>query len=144
MKAFQAIDVDRDGVITAYEIFRFMKEILNIRISFSEAELLVREYDGNQDGRLSSQEFYNFALPATSLTLRDVALNRGSLQSYSYKYAPLLTSTLSQVGDLILRELKFLRTRAELKRDLMNHYDFFKSKYFEQISRNKVFITVDD
>jgi hypothetical protein len=26
----------------------------------------------------------------------------------------------------------------------MNHYDFLKSKYFNQISKDKVFITVDD
>ena len=144
MKTFQAIDVDRDGCITAYEIYRFMREVLCIRISLSEAELLIREFDGNLDGRLSSQEFFQFCLPATSLSLRDIALNRGNVQSYSYKFAPLLTSTLSQVGDLIQKELRFLRVRGELKRELMNHYDFLKSKYFNQISRDKVFITVDD
>jgi Ca2+-binding EF-hand superfamily protein len=121
-----------------------MKEVLYIRISLSEAELLVREFDGNLDGRLSSQEFYQFCLPATSLSLRDIALNRGNAQSYSYKFAPLLTSTLNQMGDLIQRELRFLRTRAELKRELMNHYDFLKSRFFNLISRDKVFITVDD
>jgi hypothetical protein len=121
-----------------------MKEVLYIRISISEAELLIREFDGNLDGRLSSQEFYQFCLPATSLSLRDIALNRGSAQSYSYKFAPLLTSTLNSLGDLIQRELRFLRTRAELKRELMNHYDFLKSRYFNLISRDKVFITVDD
>ncbi len=78
-----------------------MKEVLYIRISLTEAELLVREFDGNVDGRLSTQEFYQFCLPATSLSLRDIALNRGNLQSYSYKFAPLLTSTLNQLGDLI-------------------------------------------
>ena len=121
-----------------------MREALCIRISLSEAELLIREFDGNLDGRLSSQEFFQFCLPATSLSLRDIALNRGNVQSYSYKFAPLLTSTLSQVGDLIQKELRFLRVRGELKRELMNHYDFLKSKYFNQISRDKVFITVDD
>jgi hypothetical protein len=35
-----------------------MKEVLYIRISLSEAELLIKEFDGNLDGRLSSQEFY--------------------------------------------------------------------------------------
>ena len=121
-----------------------MREVLYIRISLSEAELLVREFDGNLDGRLSSQEFYQFCLPATSLSLRDIALNRGNLQSYSYKFASLLPSTQSQLGDLIQKELRFLRVRGELKRELMNHYDFLKSKYFNQISRDKVFITVDD
>lgn len=56
----------------------------------------------------------------------------------------MLSSTLKQVGDLIQKELRFLRTRAELKRELMGHPDFLKSKYFNVISRDKVFITVDD
>ena len=55
-----------------------------------------------------------------------------------------MTSTLNQLGDLIQRELRFLRTRGEIKRELINHYDFVKSRYFNMISRDKVFITVDD
>ena len=89
MKTFQAIDVDRDGCITAYEIYRFMREVLCIRISLSEAELLIREFDGNLDGRLSLQEFYQCVLPATSRNLREIALNRANISSYSYKYRPL-------------------------------------------------------
>jgi Ca2+-binding EF-hand superfamily protein len=50
--------VDRDGCITAYEIYRFMKETLYMSISLTEAELLIKEYDGNFDRRLSSQEFF--------------------------------------------------------------------------------------
>jgi hypothetical protein len=121
-----------------------MREVIYLRISLSEAELLIKEFDGNLDGKLSSQEFYQFCLPATSLSLRDISLNRGNVQSYSYKFAPLLTSTLNQLGDLIQRELRFLRTRGEIKRELINHYDFVKSRYFNMISRDKVFITVDD
>jgi hypothetical protein len=48
------------------------------------------------------------------------------------------------LGDLIQKELRFLRTRGEIKRELMNQYDFLKSRYFNLISRDKVFITVDD
>jgi Ca2+-binding EF-hand superfamily protein len=47
-----------------------MKEVLYTRISLSEAELLVREYDANLDGRLNFQELTQFALPATNGTLR--------------------------------------------------------------------------
>lgn len=121
-----------------------MRDTLYISISLTEAELLIKEYDGNLDGRLSTLEFYQFALPATSSYIRETAYNRGNNQSYSYKYAPLLPSTLRQLGDLIQKELRFLRTRAELKRELMNHYDFLKSRYFNLISRDKSYITVDD
>ena len=55
-----------------------MKEVLYVRISLSEAELLIKEYDGNLDGRLGPSEFYQFVLPATALSLRELALSRGN------------------------------------------------------------------
>jgi Ca2+-binding EF-hand superfamily protein len=48
-KAFQEIDLDRDGFVTSYELFRFMKEVLSVRLSLSEAEALIKEFDGNTD-----------------------------------------------------------------------------------------------
>jgi hypothetical protein len=93
-KAFQAIDHDRNGSITAYEVYRFMKETLYQRISLSDAENLIKEFDSDQDGRINEQDFFNFLLPASSLSLRDIALKRGNCQSYSYKFLPLQPSTL--------------------------------------------------
>ena len=71
-----------------------MKEKLYQAISLSEAENLVKEFDSDFDSRLSEQDFFNFILPASSLSLRDIALKRGNCLSYSYKYVPLLNSTL--------------------------------------------------
>ena len=71
-----------------------MKETLYISISLSEAETLIKEFDSDSDGRLSESEFFSFALPATSLSLRDIALKRSNVQSYHYRYLPLQPSTL--------------------------------------------------
>lgn len=143
-KAFRELDQDRDGSVTALEIYRYMKEVLYIRISISEAEMLIREFDGNLDGRLSIEEFYQFVLPATSRHLRDIALNRANISSYSYKYRPLPAQILSQLGDLIDKEIRFLRQRGEIKRQLLSHENFLKSSYFRLVARNKDFITIDD
>ena len=56
LKAFTIIDIDQDGYIDAQEICKFLK--LNyLRISPIEADLLIHEYDGNQDANLDFQEF---------------------------------------------------------------------------------------
>ena len=71
-----------------------MKETLYITISLSEADALIKEFDSDADGRLTESEFFNFLLPATSLSLRDIALKRSNVQSYSYRYIPLHYTTL--------------------------------------------------
>lgn len=102
-KAFQALDQDRDGYVTSYEIYRFMRDTLNISVPLREAEAVIREFDGNLDSKLSFNEFAQLSLPATSYSLRDIALKRpnAALMSYSYKYTPLHYSTLRDVGELL-------------------------------------------
>ena len=123
-----------------------MKDVLSLRVSLTETESVIREFDGNLDIRLNFQEFQQFVLPATSRSLRDIALNRASLSatSQSYRYRQLPFATLRQVGDLIEREIRFQRTRNDLRRQLMLNDDFVKSRYFSLISRGRELITVDD
>jgi Ca2+-binding EF-hand superfamily protein len=132
--------------VTSYEIYRFMRDTLNIAVPLSEAESVIREFDGNLDNRLSFSEFAQLALPATSYSLRDIALKRpnAAILSYSYKYTPLHYTTLRQVGELLEQEMRFLRTRSELRRELIRHDDFVKSRYFDLLSLGKAYITVDD
>lgn len=113
-------------------------------ISLTEAEQLIREFDSDLDGRLTEAEFFSFILPATSLSLRDIALKRNNVQSYSYRYLPLHHSTHQQIGSLIMKELRYLASRDSLRKDVINHYDYLRSRYFNLLSRGKEFITVDD
>ena len=52
-KAFRVLDSDRDGFITSYEIYRFMNDTLRVRVSISEVDALIREFDGNLDRKLN-------------------------------------------------------------------------------------------
>jgi Ca2+-binding EF-hand superfamily protein len=123
-----------------------MRDTLNISVPLSEAEAVVREFDGNLDGRLNYAEFTQFALPATSFSLRDIALKRpnAALLNYSYKYKPLPYYTLRQLAELFEQEMRFLRSRGDTRRQLIRHDDFVKSRYFNLLSLGKDYITVDD
>ena len=37
-----------------------------------------------------------------------------------------------------------MNARNELRRDVINHYDYLRSRYFNLMSRGREFITVDD
>ena len=145
-KVFRALDSDRDGFISYYDIYQYMREVLLVQVSLSEAEALIKEYDGDLDKRLGYREFLNFVLPATSASLRDIALKRAdnSLFSTSYKYAPLSFSVKRQVAELIDKELRFGRSRGDLVRDLNRDLGFTTHRSFDFISRGRSFITVDD
>lgn len=56
-KAFREIDTDHNGQITAYEIYRFMRDVISSRVTLAETELLIKEFDGDLDGKLSFHEF---------------------------------------------------------------------------------------
>ena len=65
VKAFQALDTNNDGVITADEIVTFMRNNY-LRISEEDASLIVKEYDANFDDNLDFEEFTRLALPSTN------------------------------------------------------------------------------
>ncbi len=77
VKAFQAVDTDQDGIITASEIVAFMKQNY-YRISEEEASLIVAEYDANNDDNLDFEEFTRLTLPSTNLALKEIAINRSN------------------------------------------------------------------
>jgi hypothetical protein len=56
-----------------------MRDVLYLSVPLSEAESVIREFDGNLDARLSFNEFANLVLPATSYSLRDIALKRSTV-----------------------------------------------------------------
>lgn len=77
VQAFQALDTDNDGVITADEIVTFMKNKY-LRISEEDASLIIKEYDANFDDNLDFEEFTRLSLPSTSQALKELAINRSS------------------------------------------------------------------
>lgn len=104
VKAFQALDTDQDGVITASEIVVFMKQNY-YRISEEEASLIVSEYDANNDDNLDFEEFTRLTLPSTNLALKEIAINRSN-DAYR-KNEPLSQKLISEMKDLLESELRF-------------------------------------
>lgn len=115
-KAFQALDQDRDGYVSYYNVFTYVRSVLYTSVSLSEAEAFIKEYDADLDRRLGYREFLNFVLPSTSASLRDIALKRAenSLYSVTYKYSPLSHEVKRAVAELVERELRLVRARKEL------------------------------
>ena len=51
LKAFTTLDLDQDGHLSPLDLQSFLKNSY-LRVSLSEAELIVKEYDGDLDGKL--------------------------------------------------------------------------------------------
>ena len=113
---FRAIDRVSIGNISYLDIREFLERN---RIPANTAELasLIKQYDSDQDGRLTLNEFHQLALPSTSVVLRDLALNRGP-------YARLTLDAELQLARLIEKELNFQRTLELGRSDLALRPDF--------------------
>jgi Ca2+-binding EF-hand superfamily protein len=64
-KAFNCIDTEKKGLIEREDLMNYMKKNYN-RISSSEAESVIKEFDSNFDGTLNFEEFCQMILPSTN------------------------------------------------------------------------------
>lgn len=69
-------------MIDAKDLVQFMKQKY-VRSNELEAEMIIREYDADQDGSLTFEEFCQMILPATNECMRKLAMGR---QHSSYNY----------------------------------------------------------
>ena len=113
-----------------------MREFLRdngIFVTDNDAYLLIRQYDSNNDGRLSFTEFKNLSLPATSSSLSALALSRpGYVVSY---YERLPYSTEAALARLFEAEIEFHRHVEAAKKDLGVRYDFRVLDAFRAVDR---------
>lgn len=56
--AFNKFDVDGDGFITAAEYKHVMAEMGDFNVTESVAEAIIAQRDGNDDGKLTFEEFW--------------------------------------------------------------------------------------
>lgn len=104
MSLFQHLDVNNNGRISCTELYEFMsKQYLNPRIS--DADDIVREYDGTQNRMLDFDEFTQLVLPATNPNLRHMAESRRH-SPYFRASAPLPYEVLSLFGRLLDKEMQ--------------------------------------
>lgn len=142
MKLFQELDTNRSGHLSANEIFNFMnKQFLNPR--FSDADDIVREYDGTQDKLIDFDEFCQLVLPSTSPNLRHMASTR-RFSPYFRATAPIPYEVLSLFSRLLDKEMHLQRNRDDSKRQLADCQDFVKVRVFDAIARGYHAITMPD
>ncbi len=113
-----------------------------IKINLDEALLVVQEYDSNDDLTLDFEEFCTFLLPSTNLKAKQRAIDRAN---ENIEIKPEISSQIVKlIANHIERELKFLKKRDEIKRQLLYREDFIKARYFEALSKGKDYISVED
>ena len=142
MKLFQHIDVNNCGQISRMELYDFMnKQFLNPRIS--DAEDIVKEYDGSQNNMLDFDEFCQLVLPSTNPNSRHLASTR-RFSPYFRASQPIPYEVLSLFTRLLDKEMQLQRTRNESKRQLALCRDFVKVRVFDQIARGYHAVSMPD
>ncbi|OMJ92485.1 hypothetical protein SteCoe_4720 [Stentor coeruleus] len=100
--------------------------------STDEAYLSIKQYDSNQDGRLSIDEFFSLVLPSTNPVLKSIAMSR---RGYFTQEVELLFIRLIQ------SEISFHRNIENARRALILRHDFTIPECFRTIDiRNFGFI----
>lgn len=95
--------------------------------SEQEAYLLIKQYDANNDGRLSLNEFLQLVLPSTSTALRQLALDRAS--------SPLSLDVEYALNRLLDKEVRLQRELEYSRRDLRMRYDWDLLAAFRAVDR---------
>ena len=107
--------------------------------------MIIREYDADQDGNLSFDEFCQMILPATNECMRKLALQRNHHSHYSYRIRGDGTFEVENSICLLLEnELRFVKRREEIKKELLKREDFIKVKVFQELSHEQDHIKLDD
>jgi len=124
--AFRAIDRLSLGNISYLDI-RDLLERNRLVGGVSELHALIKQYDSDQDGRLTLNEFHQLVLPSTSAILRDLAQQRGP-------YPRLSLDAEYHLARLIEKELGFQRSLELTRRDLSLRPDFSLISAFSGIN----------
>jgi Ca2+-binding EF-hand superfamily protein len=108
----------------------------NIVATSKDLSNLYRIYDSNADGRINYSEFLNIALPKTSSSLRQLALDRRPYYVAKYEALPYETEwALSRELD---REINYIRKIELLKEDLNMRYDYNNLEAFKLIDQDRL------
>jgi Ca2+-binding EF-hand superfamily protein len=131
--AFQRLDRDYSGYVTAREICNFLRDNSVYHVSESEAYTLVQFFDSNGDGRLTYQEFIQMVLPCEDNYLRNVTLDRYAVRVGRYDHLP--RDIELALTSVIEKEIDLQRRLESLKRDMQLQYDYSPFAAFRSIDR---------
>ena len=133
-EAFDLFDLDKNGLISPYEIQKIMKDLGN-KLSMSEVEEIFRKFDTNGDGLISFEEFVTMMEKQTNIideTEEEAVLQAfrnfdrdhdGKITNFEFKYI------LGQIGDgrFSNEEINLLFKEADLDADgMLDYQDFIR------------------
>ena len=118
---FARMDRRGAGSIDSGDLVRYL-ESLGLMLRESEAKQILQQYDSNQDGLLSENDFLQFALPAANPGLRTLAMER--------RYGSYTAEVQVVVTRLMEVELAYQRNLGDDLRDIRGEEGFTISAAF--------------
>lgn len=129
--AFQHLDKHALSSLSSTEIQNLLEKY-HFYCTPDEAYQLIRQYDSNQNGRLSYNEFLQLVLPSTNPGFRELALSRRGICTSEVEYL---------LSKLIQHELLYHRSLENTRQDLVTKPDFNLLEAFRLIdTKNASFI----
>lgn len=107
--------------------------LAGLKVECRDMEILgiIAQYDGDGDGRLSEEEFRQLILPATDLSIRNLALSRPGPALLSLSGAEALQKVLEA-------EINYQRSVERAKSDLLRKGDFTVLEAFQTLDTGAV------
>lgn len=128
--AFKAVDRRGLGRTDAADVMRFLRDT-GISHSDLEVSALIRQYDGNEDQRLSEPEFEQLILPASDIALRTVVTQR-------VRPAVLSADSSQTFKALLEAELRYQQRVETAKMTLFAQSDFSLVEAFRAVDSSNM------
>ena len=137
---FDIFDTTKDGKLTASEILRFLQDNLVQGATVGDCAEIISEFDSNQDGTLTYDEFLNMFLPASDYNLR----NNEFFPDPRMGPIGLPTSVPAMAARILERERTFISRRRECRFNLASFSATDINRIFDDISRGRQDIVMPD
>jgi len=128
--AFQQLDRYNLRRVDSFDLTRYF-QTNGLRASEAVAKAIVQQYDGNGDGKLNEDEFYQLILPSTDAYWREEALNR-----VRPSYLSVTASTALRA--LLETEIAYHESVERVKIDLVTRADFHAFSAFQTIDTDNI------
>lgn len=131
--AFERIDRDFSGVVSALEIVNYMRDNGIYHVAEGEAFSLVEFFDSDGNKRLQFQEFLQMILPCEDNLLRNITLDRPARRVARFEVLP--RDIELALASVIEKEIDLQRKLEVLKRELEVQYDYAPFSAFRSVDR---------
>lgn len=124
--AFQHIDTDHKGYVTARDLCEFMSK-QGHKTSQTDFELIVKYFQSMESDRLTNEDFSQILMPCSNDYLRSNAMGR------TLKTHHVSKNVLDQLSTLLMKECEFHKDVESLKAELGKSPDFAPPEIFKQL-----------